>query len=291
MGSRRANDKGTTRSAPGTALRAYACGTLDPAHASLGEADLHEGVHQARKAIRRTRAVLAMGNGLLGPGAGLIDRELRALNTGLSSLRDAHALVEVIDRLLRRERSDDMRAVFQRAREAAIAVRTRVGEGATRSDPGLATRRAMLVVLRAALAALDWSRPTPAGLRMAVADSDLRSHQARRRACERDADESRQDEAWHRWRRRARRAAHQRRALETIGLPVPAASEHFDRRTTHRLGEAQDLSLLLDHCHRDSPFSKADRQALRERARPALQRARRRIARGAAERRDACPAD
>jgi len=295
MGSGTANDKAPTppapHAAPGPALGDYARGELDIAHSMLGDPQLHEGVHQARKAIRRARAVLALGDGLLGPGAGLVDRELRALNDGLSNLRDAHALVEVLDRLVKRERKDEARAVLLRAREAAIAARTRVADAATRSDPGLASRRAMLGVLRAAMTALDWSRPTPAGLRMAVADGDLRSHEARGRACG-----TGEDEDWHRWRRRARRAAHQRRALEAVGVPAPAEPDcvdgrAFDKRTAHRLGEAQDLSLLLDHCRRDSPFSKEDRDALRDRARPALQRARRRIARQAAERRDACPTD
>jgi len=289
MGSGRANDKATTPPAPiapGPALCDYTCAELDLAHRLLADPDLHEGVHQARKAIRRARAVLAMGDGLLGPGAGLLDRELRTLNNGLSNLRDAHALVEVLDRLLKRERKDPVREVLQRAREAAVLARTRGADAATRSDPGLASRRAMLGVLRAAMAGLDWSRPTPAGLRMAVADSDLRSHEARLRACE-----TGDDDDWHRWRRRARRASHQRRALEALGLPVPQDSARFDKRTTHRLGQAQDLSLLLDHCRADSPFSKEDRTALRERARPALQRARRRIARQVAAPDDACPTD
>jgi len=290
MGSVSANDKAPTQSAspvaPRLDLRDYTRAELDLAHAALGDPDLHEGVHQARKAIRRARAVLAMGDGLLGPGAGLLDRELRTLNNGLSNLRDGHALVEVIDRLLKRERNDDARAVLQRAREAAIVARTRIADAATHSDPGLSSRRAMLHVLRTALTALDWSRPTPAGLRMAVADSDMRSHEARLRACE-----SGEDDDWHRWRRRARRASHQRRALEMVGLPAPGDSDRFDKRTTHRLGEAQDLSLLLDHCRRDSPFSKEDRVALRGRARPALQRARRRLTRQMAEPRDACPTD
>jgi len=289
MGSGKANDKATRSApplAPGPALCVYARGELDLAHAALADADLHEGVHQARKAIRRARAVLAMGDGLLGPGAGLLDRELRKLNDGLSNLRDAHALVEVIDRLLKRERRDDARAILLHARDAAVSARVQVADAALRSDPGLASRRAMLDVLRAALPALDWARPTPAGLRMAVADSDLRSHEARLHACD-----TGEDDDWHRWRRRVRRAAHQRRALEAVALPVPEDSDRFDRRTTHRLGQAQDLALLLDHCRRDSPFSKDVKTALRQRARPALQRARRRIARHVAERRDACPTD
>ncbi|WP_342316433.1 CHAD domain-containing protein [Lysobacter sp. FW306-1B-D06B] len=282
MGSRRAMDKASPSrtqepagpASPGAALCAYTRGEIDAAHEALADPDLHEGVHLARKAIRRARAALALGDGLLGPGAGLLDRELRALNRGLSTLRDAHALVEVLDRLLKRERKDDVRQVLTRACEAAVAARARVGAAAIQTDPGLGARRALLAVFRAALPALDWHRLTSAGLRMGVADSDLRTREAQARARH-----SGDDEDWHRWRRRARRASQQRRALELIGLPVAAASELFDKRTAEQLGRAQDLALLLDHCRRDSPFSKQDRQALRERAEPALRRARRRIAR------------
>ncbi len=293
MGSASATDKASPRAKddsvpdrPGPALCAYTLAQIDAAQESLGDPDLHEGIHLARKAVRRARAVLALGNGLLGPGAGMIDRELRGLNRGLSTLRDAHALVELLERLLRRERKAELRDVLAHAREAAIAARTQATTDGLRMDPGLHSRRALLRVLRAALTALDWEPLTPAGLRMAVADTGLHALQARERACA-----GGDDADWHRWRRRARRGSHERRALEAANVPVADSGETFDKRTTERLGEAQDLTLLLEHCRRDSPFSKDDRHALRARAEPALQRARRRIARGVAEHAGACATD
>ena len=93
-----------------------------------------------------------------------------------------------------------------------------------------------------------------------------------------------EDDDWHRWRRRARRASQQRRALEAIGLgPAAGAADLFDKRTTERLGQAQDLTLLLDHCGADSPFSPSERDALRSYAKPALARLRKRIGKAAAE--------
>lgn len=273
--------------APGAALRAYAAAELDTALAALASDDLHEGVHQARKSLRRVRAVLALGDGILGPGAGLIDRELRALNEGLSSLRDAHALVETFDRLLRSARHEGARALLAAAREEAVHARDEHASRALRSDPALHGRRAMVEVLTAALPGLSWDRLTPSALRMALADSDDRTRRARDRVAAdgRDTD-------WHRWRRRARRASQQRRAFDAIGVDAPAASDAFDKRTTERLGQAQDLSLLLAHCGRHSPFSKTRRRALRERAEPALERLRRRISRAAAEQAHrACPED
>jgi CHAD domain-containing protein len=272
---------------PGGSLRAYAAAELDAALAALAADDLHEGVHQARKSLRRVRAVLALGDGLLGPGAKLVDRELRAVNEELSSLRDSHALVETFDRLLRSARHEGARALLRAAREEAVRARDEHLTDALRSDPAMGHRRAMLEVLQAALPALSWDPLTPSALRMALADSDDRTRQARARVADDGGDSD-----WHRWRRRARRASQQRRALDAIGVEAPAVTDAFDKRTTERLGGAQDLSLLLAHCGGDSPFSKAHRRALRERARPALQRLRRRISRAAAEQAQrACPTD
>lgn len=260
----------------GEALRDYALSELDSARTFLvamdGAQAVHEGVHQARKAIRRARAVLRMGDGILGPGAGLVDRELRALNTGLSQLRDVQALVETLQRLLAGKHKASVHAPLERALDAAIAARDACAANAMLLDPGLASRCALLDVMHAALPALQWSRLTPSALRVALADGDAHTHQARERAARRDRDED-----WHRWRRRARRATHQRRALEAIGVDVKDAADAADKRIAERLGRAQDLTLLLDHCGRDSPFSEEDRAALRRYAKPALERRRRRL--------------
>ncbi len=159
-----------------------------------------------------------------------------------------------------------------------MRVRDERAAAAVRSDPALGRRVALIEVVHAALPALSWQPLTPSALRMALADGDQRTLRARERALR-----SGKDADWHRWRRRARRASQQRRALSAIGVNAPALAPAFDKRGTERLGEAQDLSLLLVHCTHDSPFSKEDRRALRERAEPALQRLRRRIARAAAE--------
>ncbi|QSX74151.1 CHAD domain-containing protein [Lysobacter arenosi] len=260
---------------PGPALRDYALAELEAAVEALGQAgdDIHEGIHRARKGLRRVRATLALGDGILGPGVTLIDREIKHLNTGLSGLRDAHALVETLGRMHKRARKDDTRQLFAQARADAIAARTAITEVELSMDPALGQRRGLIEVLAAAVPALDWERLTPSASRMALADSDDRSQEARDIALR-----TGRDNDWHRWRRRARRASQQRRALEAVGVNVPASGpEVFDKRTTERLGEAQDLTLLLDHCGKGSPFSKEHRRALRAYAEPALARLRKRI--------------
>lgn len=260
---------------PGPELRGYALSELDAALEALGQSgdDIHEGVHRARKGLRRVRATLALGDGILGPGVALLDREIKHLNTGLSALRDAHALVETLERMHKRSRKRDTRQLFAEARADAVAARTAIAEVELSMDPGLGQRRGLIEVLAAAVPALDWQRLTPSAARMALADSDDRSQKARDIALQKGRDND-----WHRWRRRARRASQQRRALEAVGVSVPAsAPEVFDKRTTERLGEAQDLTLLLDHCGKGSPFSKEHRRDLRAYAEPALVRLRKRI--------------
>lgn len=263
--------------APGAALGDYARRELSAAIARLGwrGGRLHAGVHQARKALRRTRAALALGAGGLGPGAALVDRELRRVNDGLSSLRDAQALVETLDRQLAIDHDARILRLLRRVRRVAAGARAAAARDTLARDPGLAERIAMLHVLSAAMAALPWASVPPAQLRDRLADSQSRLGQAQVRATT-----SGRDEDWHRWRRRARRLSQQRRALESSGLDteVPLDPAAFDKPTTVHLGIAQDLSLLLGHCGRRSVFGKPDRLALRRYAEPELAQLRHRIA-------------
>ncbi|MHB8912248.1 MAG: CHAD domain-containing protein [Lysobacter sp.] len=268
--------------AAGTALGDYAHHELDSAIARLGwrGGRLHAGVHEARKSLRRARAALALDAGVLGPGAALVDRELRRINDGLSSLRDAQALVETLDRQLAIGHDAMTIRLLRRVRRVAAGARVVAARDVLARDPGLAERRAMLQVLSAAMAALPWASVPPTQLRDRLADSQSRMDQAQTRAIA-----SGRDEDWHRWRRRARRLSQQRRALKSSGLDaeVPLAHAAFDKPTTERLGVAQDLSLLLEHCGRRSVFDKPDRLALRRYAEPELAALRHRIAHAAGD--------
>jgi CHAD domain-containing protein len=270
---------------PGPALCTYALGELEAALVALAQPGegVQEGVHQARKSLRRTRAVLALGNGILGPGTVMIDRELRRINVGLSRLRDSHALVETLERLLDSKLDDDTRRLLKQVHEIALTRRLACTETELSSDPELGQRRALVHTLRMAMPSLAWERLTPSSLRIALADSDARMQRAQTRAIDRDTGGSGEDERWHRWRRRARRASQQRRALDAIGIATHQPSSAFDKRTTENLGLAQDLSLLLDHCRGDAPFSPPQCEALRAYAEPALARLRKRIAESAPE--------
>lgn len=231
---------------------------------------VHAGVHQARKSIRRARAALMLAGPRLGAGATLVGRELRAANRSLSGLRDAQALVAMLDTLARKTRDPEEQRLVRRARRIAAAARAAAGR-----DPGhrsaVADARDALAVLRAALAGLPWEQVAAADLQAGLVRTRERVATLRDRAVR-----SGEDQDWHRWRRWIRRQSQQQRACAAIGVESPEAP--FDKSLAEQLGVMQNLSLLIAHCRRGSPFAKPDRAALRRIARRKLRRQRERIA-------------
>ena len=250
------SDAGCALGGPGIALRDYGLAELALAVDSLGLRGnhVHDGVHQARKGIRRTRAMLALAAAALGPGARLVDRQLRGVNQRLSPLRDAHALVETLERLRIKARNDATRAALDHARR--IAARRRA---AMAKQPDFARalqhEQAIVATLRAALFGLPWDTVSMSLVTDAMAAAECKAAAAGERACARD-----DAEAWHRWRRRMRRISQQHRAAIAAGMPVHDAE--FDKNMTEQLGVLQDLNLLVAHCGEDSPFS-TDKSTLR----------------------------
>jgi CHAD domain-containing protein len=256
--------------APGPALRELVLHELATARDHLarnGEAR-HEGVHQARKALRRTRAALALGRKRLGSGGRRIDAELASLCRGLSPLRDAQALLEALERLsgiapepLRSELPALTRQARDRRDQRLAKVLGR--------DPGLKRRRARVQALAERLARLDWTRIDQQSVVAAVAHSERRLARAR----ERIARHPGEDDRWHTLRRRLRRLHQQHNLLRRI-----APAWRVDARATTdeatRLGEAQDNALLLRNCGRNSPFAPGGRARLRALASERLARAR-----------------
>jgi CHAD domain-containing protein len=254
-------------------LRAYACGELDRAivHLRWRGGRVHEGVHQARKSLRRTRATLALGAAMLGPGAELIDREIRRINRKLSKMRDAQALVETLDRLIDKGKSPETLPVLRRARRTAAMARVESARRELASDPGLARKRALLETLRAALPALPWDTLTETRVRDALTDGIVQIDVAgaRARATGRDED-------WHRWRRRVRRLSQQHRAIGSQIVDISAARRRV-KTLAELLGEGQDYALLHDHCGKRSIFPDPDRQILAALADLGAQRMRGRV--------------
>ena len=255
---------------PGVALRALALAELVGAAGQLAREgdDRHAGVHQARKRLRRTRALLALGRKRLGEEGRRLDAAIGALCRGLSGLRDGQALVEALERL-RPAAGPGLAETLPGATAAAAVRRDALMAMALARDPDFGRRRARIARLALQVAALPWERLDEAAIARALERGARRIDKARRKARRHPDDHER----WHALRRRVRRLRQQETLLAPL-VPalLPEAKVPVEEATA--LGEAQDDALLLRHCGRGSPFAPATRRLLRAAAGERLRRAR-----------------
>ena len=261
-----------TLHSPGPVLRDYVLAELDAARGALGHrgSHLHAGVHRARKAIRRIRAALTLTEAALDHDGARVERALRRINRDLCGLRDAHALVETLDRFLPLTRDRETRRLLRRSRRVAARHRARFCRS-NRQLRSMDEARAELKALRAVVAALDWECIRATMLAVTLEAAEMRMAAACTQALSTDTDAD-----WHRWRRRIRTRLQQQRACALAG--VGAGISLYDQSLAVQMGAMQDLSLLLARCGHGSMFSKPDRKQLQRFAEAALVRQRERIA-------------
>ena len=223
-------------------LRAYTLGQLQRAITCLTwrGSRAHQGVHQARKSMRRVRACLALGKSALGAGANMLDRELSKICDGLSAVRDAQARVESLDRLLTGNAESEIRSCLVSAKRLAMKARADAMRNEQADDPYFLTRRERLQVLIAAIPVLPWNHINVNALTDAVQCTLQACDQAAETALKRGREKD-----WHRLRRRRRRMAQQQTALEQSAIVLPKL-EIPDRKLGELLGQAQDLSVLRE---------------------------------------------
>jgi hypothetical protein len=196
----------------GICLSAYALQQFDVAGRSFGRSpeNLHSGIHDARKAIRRIRATLDLGRARLWPAATAVFDELRSLCRELSTARDAYAVIETLDGLRREMRDPDQHELCKRVRKVLIARHSAAVSRLLKQDRGERRFLTRLRRLREATNELRWEEIDASDVRSALARGDRRA--------ERAADEARRTQharMRHRWRRRLRRLRHQMTILES----------------------------------------------------------------------------
>jgi CHAD domain-containing protein len=216
---------------------------------ALGHAgDRHRGVHQARKAIRRLRSLLALAQTQFDAALTQLDRALRQLGLQLSPLRDAHVVVATAARLAKTAcaHAADWRELNQQLivqRDALLAT-------ALADDPRFARRRAEVRTIAKAIAQLPWAQVSTEHIKAALAHSHRRAERAERKAHQRAT-----AERIHRWRRRLRRLRMQWEVLASLGtaidvLPKQLAAHPLRKviktlnRRADQLGWQQDLVVL-----------------------------------------------
>jgi CHAD domain-containing protein len=192
-----------------------------------------EAIHDARKRIKKTRALLRLARpGLKRKAYRRRNRALRDAGRGMSGTRDADVLAETVDALAERFAGRHPARFFDDAR-AAVA-----------SDDGALEAGDHVAVLRQ-LADDEW--PLRRALDAdALADS-LKSTYVRGRAAFERADRKPTTTNLHEWRKRVKDLWYQQRLLEDTWPGVMKAQAKEAKTLSKLLGEDHDLAMLAEH--------------------------------------------
>lgn len=203
---------------------------------------IHVSIHGARKAIRRLRALLSLAEDRLHDAAS-IDRKLERLGDSLSTLRDAHVMVDTADGLAARGKPKQWAtaiARLERRRDGLI-------QRALARDVDFRRRRRVVERIARQLGDLPWHKLEATDLRRALEHSCHRVAKAEARARAEPLPAN-----LHRWRRRVRKLRMQMEALARIepDIAQDAAKEPAGKATkalhklSDRLGTFQDQQML-----------------------------------------------
>ena len=224
------------RQPAGQELRRLALAQIDAAQALLSPRTppLHDAIHEARRAMRRARAILQMLRPALGEHYEPLAMPLRDAGAALSSLRDAQAVIEAVEQLARHQSPP----IPENARAALMRRLRRRCNAACRQQYETLDRVAVLLAA-ARTAVASWPGDASdsdvlKGLRRGYA----RAARALRRA--------RRDPATHlhRWRQRVREHRLQLELLRQAWPEVIGAQTGEARRLARLLGAERDLQLL-----------------------------------------------
>lgn len=204
------------------------------------------GVHEARKAVRRLRSLLALARQAVGEPARELDQQLRGLAKGLSELRDAQVVRETAAAIARTEKDPHDAANWQHIVHALERDQACLMGATLDKDPGFVRRQTLAHRCAEQLERLPWQQVHATGLRDALKKSYRRQQRVQHAALDSgDADDL------HDWRRKSRRLRMQLHAMKKLGVPARLHSQKVSRASARhiaglvdQLGALQDLELL-----------------------------------------------
>ena len=227
----------------GEGLLRIAHGRLDHAVGELrGESDSDqvEAVHEARKDIKKLRALLRLTRDQLG---GEVYRrengELRDVARALGELRDADVVTETLDKLTADCPDLVSAAAAGRLRRALDAERTTPPPGGPTRDSAMEAAAGRLETVRDRVE--DW--PLAGDGWELLAEGMRRSYRRGRRRM-RDARREPTDESLHEWRKRVKDHWYQLRLIRCAWPPVLEVAGEEAHRLSELLGDDHDLGVL-----------------------------------------------
>jgi CHAD domain-containing protein len=211
----------------------YAAGQLEAQDANRDEA-----IHEARKSLKKTRAILRLMQGELGSVYRLENTSLRDLGRTLSEFRDAGAMIETFDGLKEKHRAELGRRTLGSVRRALLE-RKSESEQKAGIDGVLA---GAAKTLRAAAKNVEQWPLDRDGFR-AIAGG-LKSTYARGRKAMEYAEKHPQPESFHEWRKRVKDHWYHVRLLESLWTGDMRAYEKSLKELETCLGDDHNLVML-----------------------------------------------
>lgn len=230
------------RESIGEGLRRIYCEQID---AALREVDAAPGdpdraVHEVRKRIKKLRALLRLGRGLLPEDFKPLNRALRDTGRELSTLRDAHVRLETLDALGERYGGHLEKASLDAVRESLRQARySKVPEKAAIIDP-LNEAADTLGALRKRADQWVIDDPSPRNL-LWGAKRIYRQGRNLQQACT-AADVG--DGTYHQWRKRSKDLFHLVALLRNCWKRPQKAFQTEARALSRQLGLEHDLTVL-----------------------------------------------
>jgi CHAD domain-containing protein len=197
--------------------------------------DIHDAVHEARRAIRRIRALLQLLRPGLGAASADAVRPFRDAGRALSALRDAQSVIEGVERLATRAPE----LMPDSVRGALVARLARRRNAVLRREAGL-----LDAVGERLAAARDGVGSWTVGADYATVWQGLRRGYARAARALARTRRERTEQRLHRWRQRARDHWLQLELLAGVWPSVVGAQAHAAHRLAQRLGAERDLLLV-----------------------------------------------
>jgi CHAD domain-containing protein len=210
------------------------------------ESDWEEAVHEARKTLKKSRAIVRLTRSAMGPLYGEANALLRDIGRSLSVVRDAGVVVTTIDKLAEAARESATGEMIAPVRRVLVDRRGRV------TDEAMADRlqeRAARGIRRASalLTKVSWER-----VEWQVVETGLRREYGRGRSALRAARRDPEGEATHEWRKRVKDHWYHLRLLRKGWSPVlkrPAKAAH---ELSDLLGDEHDLTVLAEDLRANS---------------------------------------
>jgi len=222
-----------------TGLRRLARKTLKKASDELRREDppSDDAIHEARKGLKKVRVLLRLVEADEGEGIGKGAKRLRSVNRTLSQLRDADAMLEILDKLKNRNHHLFDEATLTKVRSRLSEHKRDISQSAERDS---AWKKVLGELQKVRRDAKGW-RPAHGGFRT-LGEGIRRSHTRGRKALRR-ARETGQAADFHEWRKEIKALWYELRLLEECSPRIK-----HDVSTLHHaemwLGDEHNLVVL-----------------------------------------------